>query len=81
MDFKTYLEQKKIDPIQFEESESKLFKEWGSEFEQMNEKSFTARKLFSINKIRRKYKYKIVDQETEIIKSPVRPVIKPKIKR
>ena len=81
MDFKTYLEQKKIDPVLFKKKEEDLFKQWMSEFNQMNEKSFTARKLFKINNIRRKYKFKTVEKRAEIKKSSPSPVIKPKIKR
>jgi hypothetical protein len=82
MDFHTYLISKKIDESAFKKSDPELYSVWFKEFEQMNPNSFTARKMFSINAVRRKYKLKLESvSKSQETKAPVRPVIKPKIKR
>ena len=81
MDFKEFLIGKKIDPQLFEKNEPDNYIKWKSEFEEMHPKSFEARKLFLINGIRRKYKYNLSEDAKRPASSPVKPVIKPKIKR
>ncbi len=55
MDFTGYLENKKIDPIRFKTEEPEVFKSYENIFSQTHPDSFTAQKLFMINKLRRKY--------------------------
>ncbi len=56
MDFEHYLLSKKIDSAAFREAEPQRWEDWFKEFEEVNENSFTAQKLYLINPIRRKYK-------------------------
>jgi hypothetical protein len=58
MTFEEYLIAKKIDGNAFQRAEALLYKNWKDEFEQINPKSFTARNLYLINPIRRKYHLK-----------------------
>lgn len=55
MDFETYLRNKKIDPVVFQEKEPMLWHEFKTVYDQIHPDSFTAQKLFLINRIRRKY--------------------------
>ncbi len=54
-EFNAYLESKNIDSDQFKSAEPERWEEWLKIFSEINEKSFTAQKLFLINKIRRRY--------------------------
>ncbi len=55
MDFEAFLKSKKIDPVTFQKEEATVWQELKEVFDQVHPDSFTAQKLFLINKIRRKY--------------------------
>jgi hypothetical protein len=55
MNFETYLQEKKIDPVAFLAQEPQTYQQWAALFAQVSPKSFTAQKLFLINAYRRKY--------------------------
>ena len=74
-DFKTYLRQKKIDSKAFASAETEKFMELKKLFDQVHPNSFTAQKLFLINKIRRNYPL----QEEEEKPVQRKPMVKPKI--
>ncbi len=75
VNFKDYLIGKKIDPGAFAKGEPDRFKEFNLLFDQMHPDSFTAQKLFLINKIRRAYQLK----EEVVEKSVKKPMMRPKI--
>ncbi|MFY0607257.1 MAG: hypothetical protein JXR10_11105 [Cyclobacteriaceae bacterium] len=81
MNLRDYLKQKKIDPDQLKNSEPELYRGFAIEFSQMHPDSFTSRKLFLINKLRRKYKF-TASEEAEKPKTinKVKPKIVPRIK-
>jgi hypothetical protein len=54
-EFLSYLQKKKIDAHAFKQHEPVIFAEWAEEFGQMHPESFTSRKKYFINPIRRKY--------------------------
>jgi len=56
-EFGDYLTRKKIDPLSFQRNEPQLYKEFKIIFDQVHPDSFTAQKLYLINKIRRKYPF------------------------
>ena len=56
-EFEKYLKDKKINPEMFKTSEPERYQEFELHFSQMHPKSFTAQKLYLINKIRRKYHF------------------------
>lgn len=56
MSFEEYLIYKKIDSAAFKTAEPALWNEWLILFDQMNEKSFTAQKLYLINPLRRRFR-------------------------
>ena len=53
MTFEEFLIKKKIDPVQFKNTEQALFSEFNSHFNEMGEKSFDHSKKFWFNKLRR----------------------------
>jgi len=53
--FEEYLIKKKIDSTAFKQDEDQLWQEWAALFQVVHPNSFTAQKLFSINKIRRRF--------------------------
>ena len=53
--FEEYLVKKKIDPETFRQTNPVLWEEWQGLYEQMHPESFTAQKLFLINKLRRSF--------------------------
>jgi hypothetical protein len=55
MEFKEFLNSKKIDSQLFENSEPTVFNEWFLLFEKTHPESFIAQKKFSLNNYRRKY--------------------------
>ena len=57
-EFHLYLISKKIDPSSFEQGDKLLFQEFERAFVQSHPASFTAQKLFMLNKLRRKFLYK-----------------------
>ena len=61
MDFEDYLIRKKIDPAGFRSNELERYQEFQAIFEQVHPDSFTAQKLFLINKIRRQCPIKEAD--------------------
>ena len=75
MTWKEYLISKKIDPDRFKSGNNRLFREFDLLFSQLHPDSFTAQKLYLINKIRRQYKL-----ETEDKKAVEAPAKKPKPK-
>lgn len=76
MDFRSYLINKKIDPAKFKSAEAETYKSFEKLFEQMHADSFTAQKLFLINKIRRKYFLEKEPDQTAISKPKQ---VKPKV--
>ncbi len=81
MDFKAYLISKKIDPEALKTSEKEKYNVFEMEFAQMYPESFTAQKLFLINKLRRKYPLTIADTpKEEKVAVKVKPKIVPRIK-
>lgn len=58
MTFESYLASKKIDAQLFKQGAPQQYEEFQVLFEQIHPKSFTAQKLFLINKIRRTYQLK-----------------------
>lgn len=83
MNFEEYLVSKRIDSLAFKTAEPNVWNEWSGLFEEMSVASFTARKLYLINSIRRKYLLKVTEgapaPKVSIPAAP-RPVIKPKPK-
>ncbi|WP_258105454.1 hypothetical protein [Marinoscillum sp. MHG1-6] len=82
MEFGEYLESKKISSKSFEQGEGELYKSFEKEFMQMHPNSFTAQKLFSINKLRRKYPIQAQTEETKTSSKPAaaKPKMKPRPK-
>jgi hypothetical protein len=78
MTFKEYLTSKKIDAKGFALEESDRFMELKNIFDQVHPDSFTAQKLFLINRIRRKYPFV---EAPEVAKKEVPPakMLKPKL--
>jgi len=78
VNFKEYLESKKIDPKEFALKERDLFMELKSVFDQVHPDSFTAQKLFLINPIRRKYPFVEEVKTASAPKTKLKPKIKPR---
>jgi hypothetical protein len=57
LNFEDFLKQKKIDSPSFHKNDQELWEEFKRIFEQVHPESFTAQKLFLINRIRRKYPF------------------------
>ncbi|MGB3585854.1 MAG: hypothetical protein WBA23_04910 [Tunicatimonas sp.] len=53
--FEEYLTKKKIDSTAFRQSEELMWQDWSELFQAIHPDSFTAQKLFLINKIRRRF--------------------------
>lgn len=83
MSFQTYLLEKKIDPEKFKMDDEESYHAMQALFSQMHPNSFTAQKLYLINKIRRKYHLKEHGQQVESLgqAKKVKPRIVPKIKK
>ncbi len=81
MEYEAFLINKKIDRDSFAKSEPEMFAKWKKEFSEMHPKSFEARKLFLINKIRRNHKLQSTEENTSKSVISPKPIIKPKIKR
>jgi hypothetical protein len=74
--FEEYLVSKKIEAPAFKQQQPAEYEVWQNEFVQLHPNSFTAQKLFLINKIRRTFPLKEVEASPS---SPVSaPVAKPK---
>nr|AOE07996.1 hypothetical protein [uncultured bacterium] len=56
-EFHLYLISKKINPSSFERGNKLLYQEFKRAFAQSHPASFTAQKLFLLNKLRRKFLY------------------------
>jgi|TARA_B110000046_G_scaffold2223_1_gene2428 hypothetical protein len=56
-EFHLYLISKKIDPSSFEHGDTPLYQEFERIFTKIHPASFTAQKLFLLNKLRRKFLY------------------------
>ncbi len=56
-EFHLYLISKKIDPSTFKRGNTPLYEEFERTFTQTHPASFTAQKLFLLNKLRRKFLY------------------------
>jgi len=76
MNLRNYLIGKKIDPDLLKKEEKELYDQFNLAFSQMHPDSFTAQKLFLINKLRRKYKLE-KEPEEKTISQPKK--VKPKI--
>ncbi|MFM7195799.1 MAG: hypothetical protein ACKO3B_13915 [Bacteroidota bacterium] len=78
MEFSDWLISKKIDTSAFQAGDPPRFSEWEKAFGEMHPASFTARYLYQINAVRRKF----ILQQTVSTEAPVaakpRPVIRPK---
>lgn len=82
MTWKEYLVSKKIDPDRFKSGNNRLFREMGLLFEQLHPDSFTAQKLYLINRIRRNYKLELTGKsEPQAQEKKPRPKLTPKIKK
>lgn len=81
MNWRAYLISKKIDPDQLKNQEGGLYKSFNVLFSQMHPDSFTAQKLYLINKLRRRYKLEREPEEATV-KQPqkVKPKIVPRTK-
>lgn len=65
-----YIIKKKIDPESFRQAEPDRWNEWSILFEQMHPVSFTAQKLFLINRLRRRFP---LQEQTEDRKANTAP--------
>jgi hypothetical protein len=74
--FEDFLKQKKIDSLSFRKGEQEQWEEFKHIFEQVHPDSFTAQKLFMINRIRRKYPW---SEKPAAESSAVPGVSKPKM--
>ena len=79
MTFHEYLISKKINPEAFEKNDAARFNSWHKEFIEVHPSAFTARHLFTINSVRRKYTLTEDQKKQEQPKSIVKPVIRPKL--
>jgi len=77
MSFNDYLSKKKIDQQAFAKGEPSRFEELKTLFDQVHPDSFTAQKLFLINKTRRAYPL----TEEAVEKEVKKPMMRPKIAR
>lgn len=76
MTFEEYLKSKKIDSAKFHLNEGEIYDEYQTLFNQMHPSSFTAQKLFVINKLRRKYLLVVENNEKLVEKSmPSKPKV------
>ncbi|MGB0522937.1 MAG: hypothetical protein ACPGJS_08245 [Flammeovirgaceae bacterium] len=67
LSFKDYLISKKIDPAAFERGDASTYASFKALYEQVHPKSFTAQKLFLINKIRRSYQLKEESETKKVL--------------
>ncbi len=82
MTWVAYLKSKKIDPDRFKKGNNTLFRAFDQLFNQMSPESFTAQKLFLINKLRRMYKLEADEKKpTEGPAIKAKPRIVPKIRK
>lgn len=79
MNFEEYLISKKINPEAFEKDDVEKFSAWQKAFNVVHPSAFTARHMFTINAVRRKYKLSEETKKQEQPRPNTRPVIKPKL--
>jgi len=79
MSFSEYLISKKIDSEAFHKGSPDQFEEWKTIYAQMHPASFTARYLFKINAVRRKYQLRTAEPGPASTAAKPKPVIRPKI--
>lgn len=79
MTFDAYLQSKKIDAARFQAAEQAQYQKLKQVYEETGAVNFTQQKLFLINPLRRKYKWKEGPQETAAPAPKMKPTIKPKI--
>jgi len=81
MDFKTFLQQKKIDPKGFAQQRQEEYVRWEKLFDQVHPNSFTAQKLFLINQGRREFPLPKEEEAPKVKKAMPKPkMIQPKRK-
>lgn len=79
MTFKDYLLSKKIEPKGFALGQPERFREWKAIFDQAHPDSFTAQKLFLINKLRRTYPLAASTDQEEKKVVPQARMLRPKL--
>lgn len=79
MTFQEYLISKKINPETFERNDNARFLVWLEAFNQAHPAAFTARHLFTINAVRRKFRYSGESKTNDLPESKIKPAIRPKI--
>ncbi|MBS1544137.1 MAG: hypothetical protein JST14_10920 [Bacteroidetes bacterium] len=80
MSLEEYLQEKKINAEAFKAAEPERWKEWTEIFSQMHPNSFTARQLYMINGIRRRFPHQGTSAAAPLTQKAVnKPVIKPKM--
>jgi hypothetical protein len=80
MEWEAYLEQKKIDPVAYQQRDPQQYEEFKELFYQMHPNSFTAQKLFLINTVRRLNPLQATAPEKMTVKKGSKPVFRPKTK-
>ncbi len=84
MTFEEYLVSKKIEAAAFRQQQAAVYEAWQQEFNQLHPNSFTAQKLFLINKIRRTFPLKEVEAAppppTSAPVAKPKPMMRPKMK-
>lgn len=73
--FEDFLRQKKIDPELFQAGDPVTWDEYQKLFYEVHPDSFTARKLYQINRIRRQFPFR----EKTINTSPAEAAVKPRM--
>lgn len=81
LDFEEYLQQKKIDGKAFQREEPAQWREFKALFDQVHPDSFTAQKLFLINRVRRNFPLRKDEPEKQpALSSKIPPRVKPRFK-
>lgn len=78
MTFGEYLLSKKIDEEAFAREAQDVFQAWKNEFDRMHPASFTARHLFQINGIRRRFRLRPAPETTPATAPVAAPAGRPK---
>lgn len=82
MNFREYLIDKKIDPDKFKSGDTETYRTFNMHYSQMHPSSFTAQKLFLLNKVRRKYLLeKVPEEKTATQAKKVKPKMVPRMKK
>jgi hypothetical protein len=77
LDFETYCKSKRINPEAFLKQEPTEYSYLKNYFEQVHPDSFTAQKLFAINKLRRKYLKDYSEEFASLKEETSKPLLKP----